>query len=131
MVLLIQCFVASTWLMSTRCLHAASTPAAFLFLPKALCDIEVSIAFACPCRHPLHSFFIHLVFVSLDDFTAARGVEARRNLVWLSPGSGCHHCCGWNNDLRPLLLEDCVGSKSSDMCLCYDLTAGGDVSICS
>lgn len=54
-------------------------------------------------------------FVSSDDFIAARRVEARRNFVWLSLASCCHHCFGWSIDLHPLLLEDCAGSKCCDI----------------
>lgn len=68
------------------------------------------------------------VCVFSDDFTTARRMEARGNLVWLSLASSCHHCFGWSSDLHPLLLEDCVGSKCCDIAahisaciMCYDL----------
>lgn len=55
------------------------------------------------------------VCVSSDDFTAARRVEARGNLVWLSLAGSCHHCFGWSSDFHPFLLEDGVGSKHCDI----------------
>lgn len=51
-------------------------------------------------------------YVSSDDFTTARRVEARGNHVWLSLASCRRHCFGGSTDLHPLLLEDRVSCKS-------------------